>query len=88
METLGAASQALLDGAADLGLVTEFASQFDALERTAVGEIELAPVAAPSHPLAAIAGVLSPEVLREHVQLVLTDRSVVLLRRIAAEDAE
>jgi DNA-binding transcriptional LysR family regulator len=75
VETLGAASQLLLDGAADLGLVTEFASQFDPLERTPVGEIELAPVAAPSHPLAQIKGVLTPEVLREHVQLVLTDRS-------------
>ena len=75
VETLGAASQALLDGAADLGLVTEFASEFEGLERTPVGEIELAAVAAPCHPLAQIDGVLTPEVLREHVQLVLTDRS-------------
>ena len=75
VETLGAAVQALLDGAVDLGLVTEFASGFPELERTAVGEIELVPVAAPGHPLALAEGVLEPDALRDHNQLVLTDRS-------------
>ena len=75
VETLGASSQLLLDGVADLGLVTEFASQFEALERTPVDEIELVPVAAPAHPLARMQAPLDQDVLREHVQLVLTDRS-------------
>ncbi len=75
VETLGAAVQALLDGAVDLGLLTEFASGFAELERTAVGEIELVPVAAPAHPLASVEGVLEPDALRDHNQLVLTDRS-------------
>ena len=75
VETLGAAVQAVLDGVVDLGIVTVFASDFAELERTPLGEIELAPVAAPGHPLAGSDEVLEPEALREHVQLVLTDRS-------------
>jgi DNA-binding transcriptional LysR family regulator len=81
VETLGAAAQLLLDGVADLGLVTAFASEQPALTRTPVGEVELVPVAAPGHPLAAAAGVLSPEQLRDHVQLVLTDRSALTAGR-------
>ena len=75
VETLGAASRALLDGSADLGLVTAFASSFPELARVPVGEIALVPVAAPEHPLAKVEGVVGPDVLRDHVQLVLTDRS-------------
>lgn len=60
VETLGAAVQMLLDGAADLGIVTVFASDFPGLERTRVSEIELVPVAAPDHPLAYVKGSSSP----------------------------
>jgi DNA-binding transcriptional LysR family regulator len=75
VETLGAAAQALLDGVADLGLITAFASDLGELARTPLGEIQLVPVAAPEHPLARVGGPLPPEILRDHVQLVLTDRS-------------
>ena len=75
VETLGVAVQALLDNAVDLGLVTEFASGFPELERTGLGEVELVPVAAPGHPLAHAEEMLVPEALRDHIQLVLTDRS-------------
>jgi DNA-binding transcriptional LysR family regulator len=75
VETLGAAPQALLEGAADLGLVTAFASRSAELARVPLGEVELVPVAAPGHPLAGLAGPLAPEAVREEVQLVLTDRS-------------
>jgi DNA-binding transcriptional LysR family regulator len=75
VETLGAAVQALLDSAVDLGLVTEFASAFPELERTGLGEVELVPVAAPGHPLALADDVLESEALRDHIQLVLADRS-------------
>lgn len=74
-ETLGATAQALVDGHADLGVCLEFASTVPALETTPIGVIELVPVAAPSHPLAKTRGRIPMEALRDHVQLVLTDRS-------------
>jgi DNA-binding transcriptional LysR family regulator len=40
-----------------------------------MGEIELVPVAAPSHPLAKLKGRIPIEATRDHVQLVLADRS-------------
>jgi DNA-binding transcriptional LysR family regulator len=52
----------------------------DALDRRAIGEVRLIPVAAPTHPVAQEAAA-QPEapiglaVLREQVQLVLTDRT-------------
>lgn len=75
VETLGAAVQALLDGTADMGLVISFAERIDEMIGTLVTEVELVAVAAPGHPVAQLEGPLSTEGLREHVQLVLTDRS-------------
>jgi DNA-binding transcriptional LysR family regulator len=43
------------------------------LEREVVGEVELVPVAAPDHPLAAIG--IAPGESRKYLQLVLSDRS-------------
>lgn len=75
VETLGATAQALLDGRADLGVCLEFASTVAGLDTTPIGEIELVPVAAPGHPLARMKGRIPIEATRDHVQLVLTDRS-------------
>ena len=75
VESLGAAAQAVLDGTADLGIALEFAAQAVDLECVPLGEIELVPVAAPGHPLAKFKGRIAPEAIRDHVQLVLTDRS-------------
>lgn len=75
VESLGATAQAVLDGRADLGIGLEFAATLPDLDTVPMGEIELAPVAAPSHPLAKISGKIQPEQLRDHVQLVLADRS-------------
>ena len=75
VESLGAAAQAVVDGAADLGIALDFAAAASDLHMTPMGEIELVPVAAPSHPLAKIKGRIPLEALRDHVQLVLTDRS-------------
>ena len=58
------------------GLETELsrtATLREELERTAIGHVELVPVAAPGHPLAQ-AGI-APGETRQHLQLVLTDRS-------------
>ena len=75
VESLGATAQAVVDGTADLGIALEFATTVPDLDTTPMGEVELVPVAAPSHPLAKIRGKIQPEAIRDHVQLVLTDRS-------------
>lgn len=77
VETLGAAAQTVLDGTADLGIVLEFAAAAAAsdLALAPMGEVELVPVAAPSHPLARYRGRVPADALRDEVQLVLTDRS-------------
>ena len=75
VESLGATAQAVLDGRADLGIGLEFAATLPDLDTVPMGDIELVPVAAPSHPLARIEGKIQPDELRDHVQLVLADRS-------------
>src|SRR5690606_19569405 len=52
VESLGAAVKTVLDGNADLGIVIDFANVSDRLASAAMNEIELVPVAAPTHPLA------------------------------------
>ncbi|ANK13891.1 LysR family transcriptional regulator [Erythrobacter neustonensis] len=73
IEGLGAVAACVIGGDADLAIGGPVIGDDPALERQAVGEIDLIPVAAPSHPLAR-AGVLPGE-SRGHLQLVLTDRS-------------
>lgn len=73
IEGLGAVAACVIGGDADLAIGGPVIGDDPALERQAVGEIDLIPVAAPSHPLAR-AGVLPGE-SRRHLQLVLTDRS-------------
>ena len=74
VESLGAAVQTVLDGKADIGLVAVI-GDYPELRHSTVTEIELIPVAAPCHPMAELPGPLSADVVRDHVQLVLTDRS-------------
>jgi len=73
IEGLGAVAACLIDGGADLGIGGPVPGAHPALERQMVGEIELIPVAAPSHPLARAD--VAPGDSRRHLQLVLTDRS-------------
>lgn len=75
VESLGATAQAVLDRTAVLGIALDFAATRPELETIPMGDIELVPVAAPGHPLAGIKGRIHPEQVRDHVQLVLTDRS-------------
>ena len=75
VESLGATAEAVLNGKADLGICIAFAADMPELSSTPIGDIELVPVAAPSHPLASLRGRISRDALRDHVQLVLTDRS-------------
>ncbi|QIG55072.1 LysR family transcriptional regulator [Altererythrobacter sp. BO-6] len=73
IEGLGAVAACLLDGDADLAVAGPVVGDHPALERQAIGEVELVPVAAPDHPLARPG--IPPGESREHLQLVLSDRS-------------
>lgn len=73
IEGLGAVAACLLDGDADLAVAGPVVGDHPALERQAIGEVELVPVAAPAHPLARPG--IPPGESRDHLQLVLSDRS-------------
>jgi len=80
VEALGAIAALVLDGRANLGIGGPVIIEDPALERMAIGEVELVPVAAPSHALAQMASIL-PGVSRKYRQLVLTDRSALTAGR-------
>jgi DNA-binding transcriptional LysR family regulator len=73
-EALGAVTQLVTDGAARVGINSALHPLPDDLERQLIGHVKLVPVASPSHPLGR-ARRHSPGDAREHIQLVLTDRS-------------
>jgi DNA-binding transcriptional LysR family regulator len=77
IEGLGAVAACVIEGGSDLAIGGPVIGDNPALERQAVGEIDLIPVAAPSHPLARAKnpGGIAPGESRRHLQLVLTDRS-------------
>ncbi|MGB3711374.1 MAG: LysR family transcriptional regulator [Erythrobacter sp.] len=73
VEGLGAVAQCLLDEEGHLAIGGPVIADDPTLERQAIGSIELLPVAAPTHPLAAPD--IEPGESRKHLQLVLSDRS-------------
>jgi len=74
IEALGAVTQLVLDGSATLGVSGPPDTPIDGIERREINGVHLIPVAAADHPLA-LAGRNAPGAGREHVQVVLTDRS-------------
>ena len=74
VEALGAVTALVLDGSAVIGISGPLASEMDGIDCTALGSVLMIPVAAPDHPLAKSAA-LPPGAGRDHIQLVLTDRS-------------
>ncbi len=76
IEALGAVTQLVLDRIATVGVSGPLPgpTRIDGIERINVGEVMLVPVAAPNHPLAR-AEKNAPGAGRDHIQLVLTDRS-------------
>lgn len=74
VEALGAITQTVVDRRAVIGVSGPIATGIDGIERVAVGSVELAAVAAPTHPLARAAH-NGPGAARDHIQLVLSDRS-------------
>jgi len=75
VEALGAVTQAVLEGTAAFGLSGPLELANDLLVRGPAGSVRLIPVAAADHPLAQMGGPISPAIARDHIQLVLTDRS-------------
>lgn len=77
IEGLGAVAQCLIEEEAELAIGGPVIGDHPALERQAIGEVDLIPVASPDHPIArAIAdGSIHPGFSRQHLQLVLADRS-------------
>ncbi|MFM7350237.1 MAG: LysR family transcriptional regulator [Erythrobacter sp.] len=73
IEGLGAVGACLIEGGADLAIGGPVIGEHPGMERQAVGEVDLIPVAAPAHPLARAD--VAPGESRRHLQLVLTDRS-------------
>lgn len=73
IEALGAVTGCLLDGDAQLAVAGPVVEDDPSLEWQSVGQVELVPVAAPDHPLAAAN--IAPGESRKHLQLVLSDRS-------------
>ena len=74
VETLGAITQMILDRTASLGICGALHLPTPMLERIAAGSVELTPVAAPFHPLA-MSRAPQPGEAKDHIQLVLSDRS-------------
>lgn len=74
VEALGAVAALVLDKRADLAVAGPDILDLPELERRMVGSVELVPVAAPGHPLAERRPI-APGEARQHLQLVLTDRS-------------
>lgn len=76
VEALGAVVQAVLDGRARIGVVGSLPVIPESVHSELLLEVPFVTVVAPRHPLAKIRGVVPKSRLVEHVQLVLTDRSM------------
>ncbi|MCE7795219.1 LysR family transcriptional regulator [Sphingobium sufflavum] len=74
VEALGAVTAMVLDGKAALGLSGPLAIGAEGIDWRDAGSVAMVPVAAPDHPLGRMATIPSGAG-REHIQLVLTDRS-------------
>jgi DNA-binding transcriptional LysR family regulator len=74
-EALGAVAQLVDQGVVQFGISEPLAEFPAGIERSPLAQIELVTVCASDHPLARHDGPLTLAQLREHTQLVLTDRS-------------
>ncbi|TYQ17473.1 UNVERIFIED_ORG: DNA-binding transcriptional LysR family regulator [Zoogloea ramigera] len=74
-EALGAVTQLVMENTCKIGVSGWMPGTPDTIERQSCGSVTMVPVASPDHPLAQIKGKIPSAVLREHTQLVLTDRS-------------
>jgi DNA-binding transcriptional LysR family regulator len=75
VEALGAVTQHVLDGIADVGVSGPLEHGTAGIERQQIGAVRLIPVAGPNHPLSSMTSEEADAKARDHIQLVLTDRS-------------
>lgn len=75
MEALGGVLKLVLDGDSGFGMAGPQENWPDQIDATSAGSIHLEVVAAPCHPLAQHKDQIPIAALREHTQLVLSDRS-------------
>ena len=75
VESLGSVPKLVIDGVCALGVTGWLPAGDHGLVAQALGSIKMVCVCAPAHPLARRRGPIPSEALRDHVQLVLTDRS-------------
>jgi DNA-binding transcriptional LysR family regulator len=81
VQPLGAATELVLEGVCMIGLLPFIFSDVAVFRRFPLLTINLIPVVAPDHELAAIEGPIETDILQRHVQLVLTDRSALTAGR-------
>lgn len=74
VEALGAVTAMVLDGKAGIGLSGPLSAGVPGIESRLAGSVPMVPVAAPDHPLGRMT-TIEPGAGRDHIQLVLTDRS-------------
>ena len=74
VEALGAITGMVRDGTASIGVSGPLALGIEGLDSVAAGSTLMVPVAAPGHPLAQLE-TIPPGAVRDHIQLVLSDRS-------------
>ena len=78
---LGEAARLVLDGTCAVGMLPHVITDLTPLKRFPMLTIELLPVVAADHPLAAVEGRIPAETLRRFVQLVLSDASEITAGR-------
>jgi DNA-binding transcriptional LysR family regulator len=75
VEVLGGVAQSIMDGKCRLGIMGSLTLTGPELIRERLLAVKMVFVAAPTHPLAKIAGPVSDCEISQHIQLVLTDRT-------------
>jgi DNA-binding transcriptional LysR family regulator len=75
VESLGAATDLVVDGTCTIGLLLSIAAGDSSLRLRPLSRVRMMAVVAPQHPLAKVPGLIATDDLQQHVQLVLTDRS-------------
>jgi DNA-binding transcriptional LysR family regulator len=75
VEALGGVMKLVLDRICTIGVIGTLPIVTDELQVEPVRELDLVTVVSPSHPLAIRRGLISEAAIKEHVQLVLSDRT-------------
>lgn len=75
IEALGMVKHLVSERICQIGIAGPMLDFADTYHHRALGHVTMIPVAAPTHPLAQLDGVIATEIARDYTQLVLTDRS-------------